>query len=422
MAVAYTIDFTAIVLAPSFSPLRYVGLAVQLASIFFVFRGSARRRGVAILLTIAASFFWNTEFAVLGSFGQGLALLSPRLSLSHFERFLFLGVAIVIAAAFVLGHGVSPDITSTVQLGFLNIGVPLMTVTAALIFFRNVLIGQTAFAWAAFQFPDGERDARLCLLFAVALVLIKYLYNPSPPHLSFVGILLVPMALVFFPWNKTARSSASAQGLRWIGRAVVTSFALGFCLWAGQLYLQMGAKFRTLFVDDFSAKSWTHLGETIGMIAPEGPIAERVAAIRAEIKPGEKILMLSPFDHLLSFYINPRAFCGHFDVLTNVATSAQVQSLLSCAQRSPNVLIVYDSALERPCPDLESSVLHTATRCPKKLIIKRNMQMLMERLRPSVTVVGTSSDLTFYRPQTTGPNPPAQTTPPRAPAASSSGF
>jgi len=394
LTLAYSIDFSAALLAASFSPLRYVGLTVQLASIFCVFRGGPKRSFV-IPLSMAFSLFWNTEFAVLGGVGQGLALLSPRLALSHIRRFSLLGISSAIATAFLLVHRVSPDIVTSVQLGFLNVGVPIMTMATAAVFFRALLSGQAILAWTAYRFPDAERDARLCVLAVIALVLVKYLYNPSPPHFSFTCILVAPMTLAYVAWPK----ASSKKTLPWPSRGGAAFLALVICGWAGQSYLESAGQFRHLLIDNFVSKSWAALGETMPMVTPEAPIASRVEAIRREIKPNDKVLILSPFDHILSFYVDPSAFCGHFEVLTNISVASDIESVVKCVQRSPNVLIVYDAEIEKPCDDLTNTALDMTTQCPVKLKIKQNMDVIMDQLRPLVTEVGLAGGLSFYRPR-----------------------
>lgn len=70
----------------SFSPLRYVGLCLQVASVFFCMRGSSRRL-VALPLSALFSLFWNAEFGIIGLLCQGLVLLTPQQRLPLWGRF-----------------------------------------------------------------------------------------------------------------------------------------------------------------------------------------------------------------------------------------------------------------------------------------------------------------------------------------------
>jgi len=52
----YTIDLAAVLLAASFNASRYIGIALQAASIFFVFRGGNDRRLLALPVSMMFSF------------------------------------------------------------------------------------------------------------------------------------------------------------------------------------------------------------------------------------------------------------------------------------------------------------------------------------------------------------------------------
>jgi hypothetical protein len=391
LAAFYTTDFWAILLAPSFSPLRYLGLVFQLASVIFVFRGAATYlRCFAIPAAMAASLFWNREFAMLGAAGQCLALLSPSLDLSFGRRFFLLGIVIAASAVFILTTTVSPDITTSIQLGFMNVGVPFLDAwTGVTVVFLAAGV-QLAFSLAAFGFRDRERDARLSILPVLGLVFLKYIFNPAFAHLAFVGVLLLPMALVFYPWTDTLRN-APGRELSTIVQAALALGAFAASLFAGEVYLQRSQEFHQLFVDKFVTNRWTTLDESMPMVTPEAPISDRVAAIRREIRPDDNLLIISPFDYLLSFYANPQGYCGHFELLTNLVTRSEFDSVAACVRRSSHLLIIYDAAVQTPCPK------NSQMSCASKMLGIRNIQALMESLKPSTTNIGSSGDLIFYR-------------------------
>src|SRR5206468_2664805 len=151
----------------------------------------------------------------------------------------------------------------------------------------------------------------------------------------------------YYSWGRFARRGTARPF-----EAVATAAALVACLWMGNAFVKEAAHFHEFLTDDFRASSWVSLGERMSMAMPEGPIAERVHAIREELRPGEKLLVLSPFDHVLSFYVNPRGLCGHFDVLTNLATHKDAEAVMECVWGSEKLLVVYDRALETPCLEL----------------------------------------------------------------------
>lgn len=232
-------------------------------------------------------------------------------------------------------------------------------------------------------FSENERALRLCYLPVLALLMVKYIYNPAPPHLYLVYTLLWPMLLLYLP------PLLSTRGL------LIAAISVGLAALAGNTYKTDAKAFRSLFINDFAISNWNSLGESIGFVTPERPISERVKSIRKQVKPGETLIILSPYDQILNFYINPPLICGHFDLLSNLATQDIENSVLACATRSPRTLIVYDSASETPCP---TGYLQTQSRCALKAATKGNLTQFRDRLLPFVTLVGSDENLRFYRP------------------------
>lgn len=386
----YSITFVPILLAASFNPLRYLGLLAQVSAIAAVFRWQNPWGVFVIPLSIAFSCFWNTEYAIVGCIGQGLALLSPQINAALIRRLVALGIAMLIAAVFVLWKPLSPFITTTTNLGFFNIGLPGMSapqsaaLLAKLAFFCMILV-LSSFIW----FKGSERHIRFALIPVFALAWIKYYYNPSPPHLSFVYIFVAPLALCFAPWHLANRGRV----MHIVAYSFVTATLLASVL-GGMRYWQ-GALDARRQQNEFVVKPWSHLHDAVASPAPDAPIARRVASIRAHIAPDDRVVLLSPFDHVLSFYVSPRAYCGHFEMLTNVTSTTAVRAIQNCVQSSPNVLIVYDRALETPCHE---DFLVAVPLCKDKFNVKSNLQRLMQRLGPDIRYVGSEGDLSFYRP------------------------
>ncbi|MBW5435836.1 hypothetical protein FXB41_13895 [Bradyrhizobium canariense] len=385
LAAFYSITYVPVFLAASFSPARYVGLLFQLASICVCCRNPANTRLLLLLpLAAAASLFWNTEFALLGLVGQGLLTIAPVMQLTLMRRILLLGSLAACALVYPMLFWTSPDIIRTVQLSFFNIGMPFLGPRDALWFFASLIAIEAGLFGLALLFLKPERTLRLCYLPVLGLLIVKYIYNPSSPHLYLVHTLLWPALLLYLP------PIAASM------RPFIAVVAVCIAAVAGSIYKSDAAAFRKLFADDYAISNWPSLGESIGFVAPEEPISERVASIREHIGPDDTLIFLSPFDQVLSFYVNPKTVCGHFDILSNLASHAIEDVILACATRSPKTLIVYDRATESPCP---TGYLQTQSRCALKATTKANLTALRDKLLPSVKLVGSDRNLLFYRPE-----------------------
>ena len=344
----YRISFLAVFLAASYNPARYLGVELQLASLLFVFRGDAKSRAWVLPLAAGLSCFWNIEFAAMGALGQALALFSPHLKLKTLPRTLVLGLlGLVVAGAYLLLRP-SADIVGAVWLGFYNIDVPIFEAGRFARDFAAILLVEAALFVVIFSaFSGGERDGRIAILGVLSLILIKWIFNPSGDNAAFSFVLIEPLMLVFLPWGE-AGSRAPAWNRQILSYARLAVFVLAFAGCASGVRSEIlgGAEFRRFYIHHYVAQPWTSLGETLPAVTPENPIASRVKAIRAQLQPGDKLLLLSPFDQLLSFYVNPPGYCGHFELLSNMVTRQIAERVEECAAKSAHVLIVKDDALE----------------------------------------------------------------------------
>jgi hypothetical protein len=380
----YSITYAPILLAASFSPARYLGLLLQFASICVCCRSAASPRHLLLQpLAAAASLFWNAEFAVLGLVGQAMLAIAPGMKLTLTQRALLLVSLLVSLPAYAFFFHASPDIIKTVQLSFFNIGMPFMSWTNSAWLLAGLIAAELVLFCFSMLFLENERTLRLCYLPVLALLMVKYIYNPAPPHLYLVYTLLWPMLLLYLP------PLFSAAG------PLVAAASVCFAAFAGNVYKVDANAFRSVVVNDFAVNNWRSLGESVGFVAPEMPISERVESIRKQLMPGDTLTILSPYDQILNFYINPRTICGHFDILSNLATHDIESALLACSRRSSKTLIVYDQASEAPCP---TGYLQTQSRCALKATTKGNLTSFRDRLLPFVELVGSDENLLFYRP------------------------
>jgi hypothetical protein len=406
LTVFYRIDFEAVIMAPGFNPLRYLGLVVQLASIVALFRGESILRPLSILVALLFSFFWNTEFAMIGLVGQAVALLSLqwRVSLPARAAWLVAAAGLSILAIYVidmLTHGY----LKTMQLVIFGL-LPILSTRLFIAFCLVVIVSHAFLALRAASFDAKECAARLALLPVSALLLTKYLYTSSDVHLYFSLILVAPLFIVYFPWS-LPKDTPSQQGYWKFFSA--TALAL-LCVLMALNYLGNADHFRATRISPFVTNQWTDLGEKFDTVVPAEPIVSRMEAIRQEMKPDDTLIFLSPFDHLMSFYANPQHFCGHFELITNLVTYEQNQEVINCARTAPNVLIVYDDAFDMACPTLWRSKYYSPVACGVRALIKQNASLILKAMGRRAVLDKKVGPLSFYRVQP-AKNRPADATP-----------
>jgi hypothetical protein len=388
-------------LAPGFSPLRYFGIALQMASIFWFASKQTFIRVSLLILTLVFSVIWNKEFALLGFFGQMLILMSPQVKLNLVARFITASIAVVLTAGLVIALGtLSHGFLETIQVGIFGVAVPTVSVSLFLKIATYVGALAALLVWAAYRFPAHERLPRLCIIPIMCLLMIKYIYNASPVHLLYTTAFLLPMSLVFLDW-KNQLHFLSSWGLNDTQRYNITWFMSSAvvvgCLLCAVHYGSGADQRRAMQTDLFQKNSWSDLGETFITTTPQAPIATRIKAIQAEIKPQDVVIFLSPFDHLMSFYGNPEKYCGHFEYLTNLVTYKNVADVEACARNSPNVLVVYDPLVEKSCPDSVRSLFYDIHSCEKKGMLLQTMINTMSKLKIELVLVKQEGGLYFYR-------------------------
>jgi hypothetical protein len=156
-------------------------------------------------------------------------------------------------------------------------------------------------------------------------------------------------------------------------------------------------RFDDAHIYPFVSRPWSTIGESFITPTPERSIAQRVEAVKSMVRSQDKILVLSPFDHLISYYADPGRYCGHFEILTNVAASSDIDSVLVCARTSENLLVVYDKALEIGCPEGEMAVYFERASCLSKYELKTTLREIMRRLESNLILIKEVGDLKFYR-------------------------
>jgi hypothetical protein len=391
----YDIGFTAALLAASFNPIRYIGFSLQLAAVFLYFRSASPFRYLALFIATSIAFFWNAEFAFIGAISQVLALLVDRRPSTMAPRLTtFIGL-LFLAVFYKFLSNPSVDILNSIYLGFFQVNMPFLSGKQGVSFILIALVIQIALVLLCFKFKGPERLARLSILPSLMLMLIKVIYNPSSPHLDITLLLLIPFLLVYIPRDKNdfLNNIVPIPLKNLFFPILILSLAL-LCWNKGIKYEQESDFIRRYHVMPFQVSSWTGLGETMPMVTRGGEVADRVMAINKKIGPDDSLLILSPLDHLISFYVNPKKYCGHFELISNLAQKSDFEKIKNCVSNAKNVLIVYDQALSTPCPDLKK--LNLVNRCPQKLEVKNNVIDVLKYL-PKLKESGREGSLIFYR-------------------------
>lgn len=397
LACAYHMTFEALLMAPGFSPLRYLGLVGQLASIFCLFRGNHFLRRFSLLAALAFSFFWNGEFALIGLVSQSLALFLPQLRLSVVGRFLWLGAAVAVAIGMLSGiNYLTRGYLETMHLivfGLLPALGPFPFVLLVLIVGAITL----ALISRAHHFTPEERAPRLAVLPIFVLLVTKYLYTISTVHLFYSLMLLAPLALTYFHWSSLRRHTNSTP-LQDYWSLLFALVCVSLACVKAVAYYGSADRFHRSMIEPYKTHVWEELGESFITPMPPEVITDRVKAIREEIKPDDAVIFLSPFDHLLSFYANPRHFCGHYELLTNLVTFKQISDVAKCAYETPgDVVVVYDDALEKICPNKWKINYFSQSACGAKALIKQNAQAVLKTLRADLVRKKKVGNLSFYR-------------------------
>jgi len=388
----YSVGFTAALLAASFNPIRYLGLSLQIAAVFFYFRSASSFRFLSLFISTLFSLFWNGEFGFIGMVSQILAILADKKINSSFSRAALISSLLFLPISYKFISIPSANILNSIYLGFFQINMPFLTGEQGVFFILFILLIQLLLGLMCFMFDGGQRLARLCVLPALLLSTVKIIYNPSSPHLAITLTFLLPFLLVYVPLE--SKNLLKREFLNRLIFFICILLLSCFCWLAGSRYEGESDFIRKYHIQPFELSSWESLGESMPFITREDQISNRVEAIQSKLRINEDLLILSPFDHLISFYVNPKNYCGHFEIISNLVIKTDIQKIASCVSKSKEILVVYDQALTMPCPDLKQ--LGLGNRCPQKLEVKKNVASVIDYLA-DLKEVGRSGSLIFYR-------------------------
>ena len=212
----FQLGFEYVLLPPGFSPLRGAGLALQVASIFWLFRGTSQRRPIGLLFALAFSFLWNKEFALFGVVGQIMALLSLQFECSLLRRSIYLiGVGCVLVICMCITAFLERGFLQNIYLGLLGT-MPTLSHSRFLIFCIAMALLLAFLVILAKRFDGKERAARFCVLPVIALMTTKYLYFAWAVHLYYALMLVLPMIVVYFKWHPViTRAGWNLENQHW---------------------------------------------------------------------------------------------------------------------------------------------------------------------------------------------------------------
>ncbi len=391
----YSVGFGAAILAASFSPMRYLGVLLQITSIFYILRGKPIRV-MGVYFASFFSLFWNFEFGVIGLIGQLLIFFSSKLNCSLFTRIISIFIISGLAFFFYTISNLTLDIVRNISLGFFQINMPAIFPHKIFFSLLSIFSFEVILVLLCLGFQGKERLARLVLLPILAFLFIKPIFNPSGPHLAISMAFILPCLLLYLPisaggkyhnFNLFDKSIPSTL----IGIVVVVSIFI--CVNSGNKYAGDSKWMHTYLIDPFIVKPWIGLDETLPMVTPGEEISQRVGLIKKYLKNDDSLLILSPFDQTLSFYLNPNQYCGHFDLISNVATQQNIDQVVTCFNSKKDITVVYDLLMNKGCP---IRPLDSIIDC-KKMDAKQNVLQILDRIKPNLVEVGRSADLIIFK-------------------------
>ena len=392
----YKLGYVAGVLAASFNPIRYFGVLLQIISIFYFIKNPSRRV-VPLIGAEIVSIFWNFEFGLMGLISQLLIILSSGKNLNIAFRVMAIAVMIAIPVIFKILLSTSPDILQSIALGFFQINMPAILPENSQFLLWALIILELGLYLACMTYTGLDRAARLCLMPLMALICIKPIFNPSQPHLDFTLTLIGPMLILYIPklqFIQERKILSTNLSFSKLAKAFTIIVLFSICVKAGRTYMGGKMWLEAYLINPFLSESWISLGERIPMVAPEGPILERVNEIQERIQAKDSLILLSPFDQIINLYVNPIGYCGHFELVSNVATKKNIEQINSCLVSKENILVVYDKSLLQDCPLRPWD--KNEQEC-KKLQVKANLGGLLQALLPRLQKVDETNELIFFR-------------------------
>lgn len=391
--IGYTISF----LAGGFTPLRFAGVVLQVGSIAYLFHAGPGKGLPFIWGSLVASLLWNTEFAIMGFAGQSLAMIAPALRLGFWKRMLALAVLLATVTAMLYYKQYSErEMMITSDVGLLGIAIPSMNKMNFLYGWLLTALLMLKFAQSSRAFSHAACNARLCILPVLALMVIKCIYFPALVHMYYALCFIFPVALIYFPhWHNGSRVMAFTRRIRLSYAKLMLALCGLFLLSQSANYHTEARQFRERMLEPYRVHTWKGLGDRLRVAAPADAIARRVQTLNEVMKPEDRVLLLSPFDHLLAFYNSPRRVCGHFEPLSNMVSLTIIDRVVDCVRSKPDLLVVFDKSLENICPP--KSAFTSVPSCESKRNAKMSLVRIRDRMLRDLVKVKETGDLIIYR-------------------------
>lgn len=399
--ILYYLGYDTMLLSAGFNPMRFVGISIQLASVFFLFRAPNSVVGVIGLIgALLFSLFWNVEFGVFGAIAQFLAVLSPQLGRSPQQRGTALSLILIAVGAVIVDRQIPLGLVRANDLMYFGVIMSYELSMYDFVAFLIIVAISTAVAFFLIRNDEPrERHARLCIAPALVIMLIKYVYMTQIVHLDATLMFVGPFLLTYLKWPRVSIGpSSKATVRRHVAVALCAAFSV-MCVIEATAFRAEAATIKSRIIYPFAPDYGGALHEHLRFSVPVEPLVERVKAIKAKVRPDDAVFMLSPFDHLLAFYVNAKRYCGHFEPLNNIATTSDIQLVADCLRASPHALVIVDDALGVQCPRDASGryEFFFGSLCKEKMKFKNDLGEVFAILKDRLVLVGRSANLKFYR-------------------------
>ena len=378
------LGFENILLAPGFNPIRYLGICLQIAALKYFSELSNKKGGLLLLISSIVSGLWNFEYFSFGVLAQATYLLLSIKNNNIFKRIRLIAVLLGIFLLMALfTKYITGEYIQTMQLAVLGLFTYLSTKDLLILIFVINLILLLLVKHSKKYFQDNELYFRLSILFLGLLLFSKYIFYPHRLHLIASMIMIAPLTLIFIDWKRV-------------------NLLIKFSLLVFSLYIVLtifnykidGTKFINSNVKAFNVNYWNNLNEKFFSSMPEDEIFRRVKLIKEEDGKFDRLLILSPYDHLISAFVNPKEYCGHFELNLNLLTNDFINKVIECVKKHPDTLIIYDDMLRFNC---EISKFKNDTTCKFYNITKSGPLSVYESLSPNLVLEKKEGPLTFYR-------------------------
>jgi hypothetical protein len=382
------IKFEYILLAPGFNPIRYFGICFQLFGIIYHYKNKNKYSYFFMAVSSVFSTFWNFELGVMGVLSQISYVLMDNVKSfkSKIKQIIFL-ILIMISGAIYVKY-ITGSYIQTMELAIFGL-FPYLSYSKFLILI--IFLSLFSFIYIKIvnnNFNYNERKTRYSILIFIILTTTKYIFYPAKVHL-YAG-LLIPSILFLTCFNWKAEKVSYYQYYIKLILIILILMTLGKSI----TYYEQGNKFINLTMENFKKSQWTQLGESFSTTTPIQKIIDRVESIKLQVSDSNALLILSPYDHLLNIYLNPKSICGHFELNLNLLTESFINKVVDCARKEKDVIIVLDSDIYLKCiPNIYTD----KNKCDVYNLSKDGPIFVIKKLSPYLQLINSDGELSYYK-------------------------